>query len=759
MAMLTKLHRIVEAVNQAPEFDAALRTMVTRVKAALETDVCSIYIADYQSEEFVLTASDGLKMPPGERITLKFGEGLISLAAQREEPLNFADATQHPSFKLVQEVEEENFNAMLVAPIIHQRRVLGVLAVQQMHVRAFSGEEEAFVVTLAAQLASVIAHAEAKGLLAGHSAPWLRSLHAIPGSPGVAIGPAFIGKPAARLSAVVPRKTDKPWRHIRLFRKAVMQTRRELKELAEQVASYVAEDTLAIFDVYQGMLDAASLGNAVETRIRDGWMAQTAVKLTVEDYVAQFEDLEDPYLQERAVDVRDLGQRILSHLQKRNHENKVVPDNCILVAEEVTASMLAEIPRDKLQGIVSLRGSANSHAAIMARSMGVPAVLGIEDVPLQYLEDQFLIVDGYSGELFVNPFEQVLDEYRQLQLEEEELAEIVAQHRDLPAETKDGEAISLQINAGLNIEHGKEHNGHYDGIGLYRTEIPFMMKDRFPTETEQRELYQQVLDKFPGQSVVMRTLDVGGDKPLPYFPLHEDNPFLGWRGIRLTLDHPEIFLVQARAMLAANIDHGNLKVLLPMISSLEEIEEASRLLNQAYFEVRNELVQQQPGKVLARPELGVMLEVPGILYQLDMIAPRVDFFSVGTNDLTQYLLAVDRNNPRVAKLYDPYHPAVLRALVHIIETCNRLDKPVSVCGEFAGDPGGAMLLVAMGYRNLSMSSHNLDKVKWIIRNVHTSTLQVLLTQAMKARHPSQVRRVVNNKLESLGLGGFIRAGK
>lgn len=759
MVMISKLHRIVEAVNQAPEFDAALRTMVTRVKSALETDVCSIYIADYQNEEFVLAASDGLKLQTGDKVALKFGEGLISLAAQREEPLNFADASQHPSFKLVEEVEEERFNAMLVAPIIHQRRVLGVLAVQQAEARAFSSDEESFVVTLAAQLASVIAHAEAKGLLSGHSAPWLRSLRAIPGSPGVAIGPAFIGKPAARLSAVVPRKTDKPWRHIRMFRKAVMQTRRELQELAQQVAGYVAEDTLAIFDVYQGMLDAASLGNAVEGRIREGWMVQTAVKLTVEDYVSQFEDLDDPYLKERAVDVRDLGQRILSHLQQRTEAQKIIPDNCILVAEEVTASMLAEIPRQKLQGIVSLRGSANSHAAIMARSMGVPAVLGIEDVPLQYLENQFLIVDGYSGELYVNPFEQVLDEYRQLQLEEEELAQTVAQHRDQPAVTKDGIQVSLQMNAGLNIEHGKEQSGFFDGIGLYRTEIPFMMRERFPTEAEQRDLYQQVLSAFEGQSVVMRTLDVGGDKPLPYFPLHEDNPFLGWRGIRLTLDHPEIFLVQARAMLAANIGYGTLKVLLPMISSLEEVDEAARLLNQAYFEVRNELVQQHPGMTLERPQLGVMIEVPGILYQLDAIAPRVDFFSVGTNDLTQYLLAVDRNNPRVASLYDPYHPAVLRALKHIIESCQRLDKPVSVCGEFAGDPGGAMLLVAMGYRQLSMSANNIDKIKWIIRNVQSSTLQVLLTQAFKARHPSQVRRVVNNKLESLGMGGFIRAGK
>jgi phosphotransferase system enzyme I (PtsP) len=757
--MLAKLHRIVEAVNQAPEFESALNTMVTRVKAALETDVCSIYIADHQAGEFILTATDGLQVQPGERITLAFGEGLISLAAQREEPLNIADASAHPSYKLVESVQEEAFRAMLVAPIIHQRKVLGVLAVQQSEARAFNADEEAFVVTLAAQLASVIAHAEAKGLLSGHAAPWLRSLRAIPGSPGVAIGKAFIGHPAARLSAVVPRKTEKTWRHIRLFRKAVMQTRRELKDLATQVAGYVAEDTLAIFDVYQGLLDAASLGDAVESKIQDGWMAQTAVKLTVEDFVSQFEDLDDSYLRERAVDVRDLGQRILSHLQKRSQRDIQVPDDCILVAEEVTASMLAEVPRDKLRGIVSLRGSANSHAAIMARSMGVPAVLGIEDVPLQYLDEQFLIVDGYSGELFVNPFEQVLEEYQQLLQEEQELAETVAMHRDLPAETTDGEAISLQINAGLNIEHGVEQNGMFDGIGLYRTEIPFMMQDRFPTETEQRDLYHQVLANFGDLPVVMRTLDVGGDKPLPYFPLHEDNPFLGWRGIRLTLDHPEIFLVQARAMMSANIGRGNLKILLPMISSLEEVDEAARLLNQAYFEVRNELVQTHPGEELARPELGVMIEVPSILYQLDTIAPRVDFFSVGTNDLTQYLLAVDRNNPRVASLYDPYHPAVLRALMHIIKSCKKLDKPVSVCGEFAGEPGGALLLAAMGYRQLSMSHQNLDKVKWIIRNVHSSTLQVLLAQALQARHPSQVRRVVNDKLESLGLGGFVRAGK
>jgi len=757
--MLTLLQRIVEAVNQAPDLDSALRTIVERARAALGSDVCSVYLADHDAEQFVLMATEGLVLEEHERVALNFGEGLISLAAQREEPLNIANATEHPNYKYVESVGEEAFKAMLVAPIIHQRKVLGVLAAQQQKARAFSAEEEAFVVTLAAQLATVIAHAEARGLVSGHYSPWLRNLRALAAAPGVAIGQAFIGRPAATLSAVVPRKTDYPWREIHKFRKAVMQTRMQLRELAEQVAEYVAEDTLAIFDVYQSMLDAASLGDAVEAKIKDGWMAQTAVKMAVDGFVAQFEELDDSYLRERAVDIRDLGQRILSFLQDKSEQSHVFPDMCILIAEEVTASMLAGVPRDKLQGLVSLNGSANSHAAIMARSMGIPAVFGVSDVPLAYLSDQHLIVDGYSGDIFVNPPAQLIQEYEILRDEERELSDLVSANRDYPAETEDGLPISLQINAGLNVDHHYDNIGPFEGIGLYRTEIPFMMRERFPTEKEQYQLYKQILKGCRDKPVIMRTLDVGGDKPLPYFPIQEENPFLGWRGIRMTLDHPEIFLVQVRAMLRANVGLHNLQILLPMISTVDEVEESIRLINQAYFEVRNELLPNNPALDFKRPLVGVMIEVPALLYQLDAIAPKVDFFSVGTNDLTQYLLAVDRNNPRVANLYDSFNPGLLHALQHVVNRCNELRKPVSVCGEMAGDPGGALLLVAMGYRSLSMSTHNLDKVRWILRHLDSKMLQVLLTQVMSATHPDQVRRLVRIKLEALGLGGFVRAGK
>jgi phosphotransferase system enzyme I (PtsP) len=254
----------------------------------------------------------------------------------------------------------------------------------------------------------------------------------------------------------------------------------------------------------------------------------------------------------------------------------------------------------------------------------------------------------------------------------------------------------------------------------------------------------------------MRTLDVGGDKPLPYFPIVEDNPFLGWRGIRMTLDHPDIFLVQVRAMLRASIGLTNLHILLPMISTLSEIDDAKRLIKQAFLEVKEEAIKR--GEMLSKPAIGVMLEVPAVIFQLDQFAKRVDFLSVGTNDLTQYLLAVDRNNARVASLYSSYHPSVLQALYHIIKTSERCNIPVTVCGELAGDPNGALILMAMGYRKLSMNAHSLRKINWVIRNLVLSEIESLLPSILSCDSPIDVKSLVDNHLEAKGLGGLVRAG-
>ncbi|MBL4899465.1 MAG: phosphoenolpyruvate--protein phosphotransferase, partial [Colwellia sp.] len=449
-----------------------------------------------------------------------------------------------------------------------------------------------------------------------------------------------------------------------------------------------------------------------------------------------------------------------------------LPKSFILLTEDVTAVMLAEYQHKGLKAIVSLSGSANSHAAILAHALELPAIMGVSNIPIAQLDQQQAIVDGYSGQLFINPDEALKREYQHLIAQERELTEKIQQVINLPTITKDGHQIELQLNAGLSAEFECPKNLGVIGIGLFRTEIPFMNRHCFPSESEQTLLYKKILASFPHKQVTMRTLDVGGDKSLPYFPIVEDNPFLGWRGIRITLDHPEIFLVQVRAMLRANQQYKNLEIMLPMISNVSEVDEAIRLINQAYYEVDAELnnvhsektknktsAKYNPKKAtLARPKIGIMLEVPAVIFQLEELALRVDFFSVGSNDLTQYLLAVDRNNAQVANLHDAYHPAVLRALNSIAEQSAKYSVPLSLCGELAGEPAGALLLLAMGFDKLSMNGHNIARIKWVIRHVDFKRAKIILAYTLKLTTAKQVHSYLNEQLEQLGLGSFIHTG-
>ena len=423
----------------------------------------------------------------------------------------------------------------------------------------------------------------------------------------------------------------------------------------------------------------------------------------------------------------------------------------ILLAEEVTATLLAEIPKDRLAGVVSIRGAVNSHAAILARTMSVPAVMGLE-LPLQELDGQELIIDGGNGDVIIQPGSAVLAEYEQLIQQAKAFDDLVAQEAQLPSETQDGCPVSVLLNAGLSLDVDNCLMDCSDGVGLYRTEIPFMLHDSFPSEQEQTKRYRAILEQYSGRQVCMRTLDIGGDKPLPYFPISEENPFLGWRGIRITLDHPELFLAQLKAMLRASEHNDNLAIMLPMISCVSEIQAARRLLDQAWLEVSDEL--RTRGSAIRYPSLGVMIEVPAAIYLLPDLAPYVDFWSVGTNDLTQYLLAVDRNNARVAQMYDGLHPAVLRALQQIVHTANQQAKPVSVCGELAGDPVGVLILLAMGYRRFSMNLNNIAKIKYMLRRVRTDALVPLLEQAIQLHDSVQIRKLFTTYLESVGLQGF-----
>ncbi len=753
--MLTTLRRIVLALTKEPELDLALQHMVTQVKEAMATECCSVYFADYEQEHFLLMASDGLAKAAHGQVAIGFSEGLVGLVGQREEPINIANAQQHPRFKHSPEVKEDDFNAFLGTPIIHQRKVLGIISVQQKQARQFTENEEAFLVTLAAQMAMAIADAEAKGIINRKTSQqhW-QKLQGIPASPGLAIGHFYVSYPQAQLSSVSLIKSSSFHKQSKLFQQAVSKTIRDLGQMSQRMQGVIPEDALDIFDMYKHMLESASLGDEIIEKIRLGWNAESALKIVIEQYVMQFEAVDDPYIRERATDIKDLANRVLFNLQETKVKTTDFPEDMVLIAQDVTAALLAEYQHKGIKAIVSLSGSTNSHAVILARALGIPAIMGVGSIPLASFNNKQVIIDGYSGEIFLSPDQNLLKEYQHLVVEEQELHNIVKEVIDLPSITRDGKSVELLLNAGLGVEFDHSMKNGAVGIGLYRTEIPFMDRNCFPSEQEQFSWYRKVLQSFPRQPVVMRTLDVGGDKALPYFPITEDNPFLGWRGIRITLDHPEIFLVQVRAMLKANIGFGNLEILLPMISGVTEVDDAIRLINQAYFEVSSESTEP-----VSKPKIGIMLEVPAVIFQLKELSQRVDFFSVGSNDLTQYLLAVDRNNTRVAALYDAYHPAVLRALNFIAEHAQQHLIELSLCGELAGEPGGALLLLAMGYDKLSMNSHNIARIKWVLRHIDYTQTQQILRHCLMLTTAKQVHNYINEQLELLGLGGFVRAGK
>ncbi len=391
--------------------------------------------------------------------------------------------------------------------------------------------------------------------------------------------------------------------------------------------------------------------------------------------------------------------------------------------------------------------------AILARALGIPAVMGVADLPVSRLESQQLVIDGYRGQIFVRPTPGAVVEFQRLEREEEQLRAGLQELASLPAETPDGVRMPLYANTGLLADISPSMRSGAEGVGLYRTEVPFLVRDRFPGEDEQTHIYRQVLEGFSPRPVIVRTLDIGGDKDLPYFPVQEDNPFLGWRGIRITLDHPEIFLTQLRAILRASIGLYNLQLMLPMISDVSEVDESLALIRRAH----SELIED--GMPVTMPPVGVMIEVPSAVYQIEALAQRVEFFSVGTNDLTQYLLAVDRNNARVAELYQTLHPAVVRALAQIVEGAHRHGKPVGVCGELAGDPAAAIVLLGLGVDSLSMSVGSLPRVKWVIRSITQARARELTLQVLQMEKEGAIRALLNNALEEAGLGGLVRAGK
>ncbi|NIY81677.1 phosphoenolpyruvate--protein phosphotransferase [Vibrio hepatarius] len=747
--MLSQLRDVVEQVSKVEDVHQALDILVKQTCSAMSTECCTVYLANEEMQRLELMATQGLRFK-GDKIHISFSEGLVGLVKRTAEPLNLAEASKHPHFKYFSELGEEVYQSFLGTPIIYRKQVLGVLVVQQKQPRQFDEMEESFLVTLAAQLAVIIAHAQTQGLWRLEKKQ--QAIRGVPASSGVAIGEFWLDDTQPELSEVCPASTLDIEREQEMLALAIEAALSDFRRMRKKLDSEINKDALAIFDLFTHLLNDPMLRKDLKAQIQKGDRADWALRQVVESYSNRFARMSDVYLRERAQDIRELGHRLLYFLNNTEQEQPLLEKPIILVVRELTASILASIPKDKLLAVVSTEGAANSHAAILSRALGIPAVMGVS-VNLGAISGKQGVVDGYSGKILVSPNRQLLKEYRALANEERELASMVNQRILEPACTKDNQRIEIMLNAGLSADTNIAENQGVDGVGLYRTEISFLLQHRFPSEEEQTQQYQMVLNTYPNKRVVMRTLDVGGDKALPYLPIDEDNPFLGWRGIRFTLDHPDIFLMQIRAMLRASAESQNLSILLPMVSGAQELDDAIVLIERAYQEVveLDERIQM--------PEIGVMIEVPSMIYLLPLIADKVDFVSIGTNDLTQYLLAVDRNNARVSDVYESMHPAVIMALDHIQKVCTRLDLPVCICGELAGDPIGALLMVGLGYRSLSMNTSNVAKVKYLLCNTDSAELKALADKALMQPYGNDIYTMMQTFLEEKGFAGFIRAGK
>lgn len=748
--MLTLLRRIIEGVAAANTISEAMRNLVVKTKESLNVDCCSVYLSEPENQCLRLVASDGLLPEAVGKITLPFGSGLVGLVAKRLELINLADATTHPNFKYIPEVGEDCFKSFLGVPIVDQRTLLGILVIQQKTSRKFDKGDESFMVTLAAQLAAKVAQAQLKSKLKPDQS-LSGCISGIASSKGESIARSYVWYPQLDLEQIVISHTDDVYTQIELFNQAIFQVQLDLDTLMLRLNQTTKnKESSEIFEIYIMMLNDSSFSEAIINEIQQkSLMAVSAVKIVCENLIKEYQDKTDKYLQERALDVRDVAQRLLGKLAHNQSHNHELNTPIILVAEEVSASLLAEIPQNLLRGVVSLKGSVNSHASIMARALNIPAVTGVE-LPIDELKNRLLIVDGTKGVIIIDPDLAVQSEYEQIIEHKKQMEELFEGELQKPVITVDGERVLIGLNAGLQVDSEKKN--FIDAVGLYRTEISFLMQSSFPTEQEQQSVYNEFLTSFKDVPVCMRTLDVGGDKQLPYLIVKEANPALGWRGIRLSLDNQSLFISQLRAMLRASIGLNNLSIMIPMVTSLQEVIDARQILDKVYQEISDEC--KVNGTYVEYPKFGAMIEVPSLLYIMDDVSPYVDFFSIGTNDLTQYLLAVDRSNPKVSSIYTSYHPAVLRVLRELKQKADSLGKFIAVCGEMAGDPLGILLMIGFGYKEFSMNLSSIAKIKYLLRRISIEKIQNLVKES-KLSNIDELKQKIKAYLAEVSLDNLI----
>jgi phosphotransferase system enzyme I (PtsP) len=754
-----------------------LDRVVAAIAAGMDCEVCSLYLFDPQRERLVLRATVGLDRESVGKVSMRVNEGLVGLVIETGEPVNVPDAMSHPRYKYFPETGEERYHTFLGVPVYERRKPIGVLVAQTLERRKFTRSEVRLLQTAANQVGQILSHFRLRETLATKEKERLEyrrrmieanrqlkdyekvggktrlaepikirrpRLVGLPASPGFAHGIAHVV--GTFLSSIDRNQRARDAKaELRRLDDALARSKSELEALRARMAPLMPEADLRIFDAHRLILEDEEFTRRIRDTIDDGFTAESALFRVIDELSASMLAVADGYLRERATDFRDLGHRILRHLRQEDRKGAFTRAT-IIVAEELTLSQLTLVSHEKLAGIALQSGGVTSHAAILARAFEIPTVVGIEHLMESVVEGDHLVLDGNSGVVYVNPGAEIERDYQNLTRRYETFKkELMAEH-DAQTATRDGHRVLMLANIALLPDVHLALRYGAEGIGLLRSEFSFLTYEDFPDENQQVALYKQMLEPMGRRPVTIRTLDIGADKYPPYLRVpREENPFLGWRSIRISLEMSGLFKVQLRAIMRAAARY-HVRILFPMISSLEELHRAKELLAEAQAELFKEGLEHKPDI-----EVGIMVEVPSAVWLAPRLAREVDFFSIGTNDLIQYLLAADRNNPKVAHLYEALHPAVIAAIAEVVNVARGADKEVCICGEMASDPLATLLLVGLGLDELSLSPLFIPVVRKIIRDVDFQTARLVARDIQQLTSVQEIKGYLVERYRDLEL--------
>jgi phosphotransferase system enzyme I (PtsP) len=732
----------------------------------MDADVCSIYLSDADFRHLTLSATIGLAPEAVTKVQLAFGEGLVGICAERGEPVAFEHARSAPEYRYFPETGEERYESFLAAPLVVQGVTTGVLAIQTLESRSFDQPDVELLQTCAQLLAPVVVNAQLLAIVGSGDDEDVKRVSevapaGIPGggrdeknvelrgistARGVAIGPVYrLDNPIDmnRLDYVPSQSASQEKRDLM---NALSEARREIDEMREVVGERFGPEFAAVFYTQIQILEDSGFVQKLEEGVERDRDAFRALNRVLEAYRATFESIEDPYFRERGADVQEVGRRVMEKLLGVRHHNLPLQDGSVVVVNQILPEVFARLEMDKVAALVAEHGSFTSHGAIFARTLEIPSVTGVVGIQRAARAGETAIVDGSNGRVYLSPDQSLQTEYHRAKQQYAVAVEHLDAMRERPAETRDGKRIALTANVGLLNDLRLIERHGAEGVGLFRTELLALAHRGFPSEEEQEQLYERVVASMAPRTVTIRTLDLGGDKGIPGIGLEdEENPQLGCRSIRLTLKNRRAFRTQLRAVLRATA-RGNVKLLFPMISGISELREALEVLE----EVKEQL--ERSGVEFDRNlPVGVMIEVPSAAIIADVLAKECDFFSIGTNDLTQYTLAVDRGNERVAHLYNPMHPAVLNLIDRSVRAADRAGIPISVCGEMAANPIAVPILLGLGIDELSGAPSGIPVVKEIVRALDRVEVEEDARRALQAESAEEVQIIAATRLRDVGL--------